>query len=156
MNLIELQRSLRQLRLGGMAAVLEVRLRQAQAEATAPIDLVSRLVSDELGRRGDRLLERRRKQAGFRDANKTLDGFDFSFNPKMNHGLVFDLAACGFVGWDGEKPSGAGHRTGGHRAGPPCAVPRGAHAVGGTGRGCRRGQAQAAHGDGGGGGAADH
>lgn len=98
MNLIELQRSLRQLRLGGMAAVLEVRLRQAQAEGTAPIDLVSRLVSDELGRRGDRLLERRRKQAGFRDANKTLDGFDFSFNPKMNRGLVFDLAACGFIG----------------------------------------------------------
>jgi hypothetical protein len=32
MNLIELERSLRQLRLGGMAAVLETRLRQAQAE----------------------------------------------------------------------------------------------------------------------------
>ena len=31
MNLNELQRSLRQLRLGGMAAVLETRLRQAQA-----------------------------------------------------------------------------------------------------------------------------
>jgi hypothetical protein len=33
----------------------------------APIDLISILVSDELTRRGDRLLERRRKQAGFRD-----------------------------------------------------------------------------------------
>jgi hypothetical protein len=32
MNLMELERSLRQLRLGGMAAVLETRLRQAQAE----------------------------------------------------------------------------------------------------------------------------
>ena len=47
MNLIELQRALRQLRLGGMAAVLETRLRQAQAEAMAPIDLISCLVSDE-------------------------------------------------------------------------------------------------------------
>ena len=38
MNLVELERSLRQLRLGGMAAVLETRLRQAQAETMAPID----------------------------------------------------------------------------------------------------------------------
>lgn len=98
MNIIELQRSLRQLRLGGMAAVLEARLRQAQAEPMAPIDLVSCLISDELTRRADRLLERRRKQAGFRDANKTLDNFDFAFNPKMNRSLVFDLASGAFIG----------------------------------------------------------
>jgi len=97
MNIAELQRALRQLRLGGMAAVLETRLHQAQAEPMAPIDLLSCLVSDELTRRSDRLLERRRKEAGFRDANKTLDNFDFTFNPKMNRSLVFDLATCGFI-----------------------------------------------------------
>jgi DNA replication protein DnaC len=98
MNLIELQRALGQLRLGGMAAVLETRLRQAQAEAMAPIDLISCLVTDELTRRGDRLLERRRKQAAFRDPNRTLDNFDFAFNAKMNRSLVFDLATCTFIG----------------------------------------------------------
>lgn len=41
MNLIELDHSLRQLRLGGIADVLETRLRQAQAESMAPIDLIS-------------------------------------------------------------------------------------------------------------------
>lgn len=97
MNIPELQRALRQLRLGGMATVLETRLHQAQAEPMAPIDLLSCLVSDELTRRSDRLLERRRKEAGFRDANRTLDGFDFTFNPKMNRSLVFDLAACRFI-----------------------------------------------------------
>src|SRR5712671_3444273 len=97
MNMIELERALRQLRLGGMAAVLEMRLRQAQTETMAPIDLISCLVSDELTRRADRLLERRRKQAGFRDPDKTLDNFDFSFNPKMNRSLVFDLATGAFV-----------------------------------------------------------
>ena len=97
MNLIELQRSMRHLRLGGMAAVLETRLHQAQAEPMAPIDLISCLISDELTRRADRLLERRRKQAGFRDANKTLDNFDFTFNPKMNRSLVFDLSTGGFI-----------------------------------------------------------
>ena len=98
MNVTELQRALRQLRLGGVADVLEIRLHQAQAEPMAPIDLLSCLVSDELTRRGDRLLERRRKQAAFRDPHKTLDNFDFTFNPKMNRSLVFDLATCGFIG----------------------------------------------------------
>ena len=97
MNLIELQRALRQLRLGGIAAVLETRLHQAQVEPMAPIDLISCLVSDELTRRADRLLERRRKQAGFRHPNKTLDSFDFTFNPKMNRSLVFDLATGAFI-----------------------------------------------------------
>ena len=98
MNLIELERALRQLRLGGIAQVLETRLRQAQAEAIAPIDLLSCLVSDELTRRADRLLERRRKYAGFRDPDRTLDNFDFTFNPKMNRSLVFDLATATFIG----------------------------------------------------------
>jgi len=97
MNLIELERALRQLRLGGMAAVLEPRLHQAQIEAMAPIDLISSLVSDELTRRSERLLERRRKQALFRDPDKGLDNFDFTFNPKMNRSLVFDLATCAFI-----------------------------------------------------------
>jgi DNA replication protein DnaC len=98
MNLIELQHALRQLRLGGIATLLETRLRQAQTEAMAPIDLISCLVADELSRRGDRLLERRRKQAAFRDPQKTLDHFDFNFNPKMNRSLVYDLATCAFIG----------------------------------------------------------
>ena len=97
MNLIELNRALKQLRLGGIAAVLETRLHQAQAQSMAPIDLISCLISDELSRRSNRLLERRQKQAQFRDPQKTLDNFDFTFNKKLNRSLVFDLATAGFV-----------------------------------------------------------
>jgi DNA replication protein DnaC len=97
MNVIELQRALKQLRLGGIAAVLETRLHQAQTERMAPIDLISCLVSDELHRRSDRLLDRRRKAAEFRDPQKTLDNFDFNFNKKMNRSLVFDLATANFI-----------------------------------------------------------
>src|ERR1700691_1212920 len=99
MNLIELNRALRHLRRGGVAAVLETRLHQAQAEPMAPIDFLSCLVSDELTRRSERLLERRRKQAQFRDSQKTRDNFDFHFhfNPKMNRSLVFDLATAAFI-----------------------------------------------------------
>ena len=97
MNIIELKRALKQLRLGGIAAVLETRLHQAQSEPMAPIDLISCLVSDELTRRSDRLLERRRKEAQFRDPQTTLDNFDFNFNKKMNRSLVFDLATATFI-----------------------------------------------------------
>jgi DNA replication protein DnaC len=98
MNLVELDRALRQLRLSGMAAVLETRLRQAQTEKLPPIDLVAALVHDELRRRQDRLLERRHKQARFRDVERSLDSFDFDFNKKMNRALVYDLATGRFIG----------------------------------------------------------
>ena len=97
MNLVELQRALHQLRLSGMATGLEPRLLQAQTDKLAPIDFLSTLVQDELLRRQDRLLERRIKQAGFRDRGKTLDAFDFDFNKKMNRRLVFELATGRFV-----------------------------------------------------------
>ena len=98
MNLIELNRSLVQLRLSGMAAVMETRLLQAQSENMAPIDLISALVSDELACRSKRLLERRHKQAQFRDADKRLDNFDFQFNARMNRNLVFELATANWIG----------------------------------------------------------
>ena len=97
MNLVELQRALRQLRLGGMAAVLEARLLEAQSERVVPIDLVSTLVTDELTRRSDRLFERRIKEAQFRDGGKTIDTFDLDFNKKMNRRLVYELAGGQFI-----------------------------------------------------------
>jgi DNA replication protein DnaC len=84
MNLVELDRALRQLRLSGMAAVLETRLRHAQTEKLTPIDLVSMLVSDD-------------KQARFRDPDRSLDGFDFDFNKKMNRALIYELATGRFI-----------------------------------------------------------
>jgi DNA replication protein DnaC len=97
MNLVELDHALRKLRVSGMADVLETRLRQAQAEKMAPIDLVSALVSDELLRRQDRLFQRRTKKARFRDPERSLDSFDFDFNKKMNRVLVYDLATARFI-----------------------------------------------------------
>ena len=55
------------------------------------------LVSDELLRRQDRLLERRHKQARFRDPDRSLDTFDFDFNKKMNRALIHELATGRFL-----------------------------------------------------------
>jgi len=96
-NLTELDHALRKLRLSGMADTLETRLLEAQGENQAPVDTVSALVGDELVRRQDRLLVRRIKAARFRDANRTLDTFDFAFNPKIPRKLVFELATARFV-----------------------------------------------------------
>ena len=49
---------------------------------------MSVLVSDELSRRADSLLERRTKYARFRESDRALDNFDFDFNKKMNRRLI--------------------------------------------------------------------
>jgi DNA replication protein DnaC len=97
MQLPELLRTLRHLGLSGIAASFETRLVQAQAEQLALADFLALLLQDELTRRADRLLTRRLTEAHFRDSDKTLDGFDFAFNKKMDRRLVFELATGRFV-----------------------------------------------------------
>src|SRR5437660_6914879 len=92
MQLPELHHALRHLGLGGMATSLEARLVHAHADRSAHADSLALLLQDELTRRADRLLTRRLKEAQFRDPDKTLDGFDFAFNKKMDRHLVFELA----------------------------------------------------------------
>ena len=65
MNLIELNRALRQLRLGGMAGCAGDPSAASPSGTDGTLRLPLLLVSDELARRGERLLERRRKQAQF-------------------------------------------------------------------------------------------
>ncbi len=91
----ELDRSLRQLRLGGMADSLSLRSQQARAENLGPLDFISLLVHDEMQRRGDRLIARRVKAAGFRD-HKALDTFDWKFNA-IDRALIFELATGRFI-----------------------------------------------------------
>ncbi len=91
----ELDRALRQLRLGGMADAVSVRTQQARAESLGPLDYLGLLVHDELQRRRDRLVDRRVRSAGFRD-NKTLDTFDWRFNA-LDRALIFELACGRFI-----------------------------------------------------------
>ncbi len=97
MNQTELDHSLRKLRLSGMANVLETRLVEAQASNLTHHDFLASLVNDELVRRHDRLIDRRTKEACFRDHGRTLDNFDFGFNPKMNRKLIFELGSGRFI-----------------------------------------------------------
>ena len=91
----ELDRSLRQLRLGGIADTVSLRSQQARAENLGPLDFIALLVHDELQRRRDRLIGRRTKAAAFRDS-KTLDTFDWKFNT-IDRALIFELANGRFI-----------------------------------------------------------
>jgi DNA replication protein DnaC len=97
MNVIEIDRALRKLRLSGMAEALEARLLESQTDSMSQLDFLSVLVNDELLRRQDRLLGRRLKLAAFRDIDKRLDTYDFDFNKKMNRKLIFQLATGRFI-----------------------------------------------------------
>ncbi len=91
-----LMTSLRKLRLSGLAGTLDVRLQEAAGNRLNHAEFLELIVTDELLIRQDRLIARRIKQAMFRDV-KSLEDFDFSFNPSVPRKTLYDLATCRFV-----------------------------------------------------------
>lgn len=91
-----LHESLKTLRLSGLAASLEVRLAEARGNHLEHEEFLELLLADELAVRSSRLVERRVRAAMFREI-KSLDEFDFAFNPSIKRKQVFDLATCKFV-----------------------------------------------------------
>jgi transposase len=87
---------LRTLRLSGILETLDVRNRQAVEQQTSFVEFLTVLLQDEVERRAQSKLRLRLRRAAF-DPTKTLEGFDFSFNPKLNKAQVFDLATCQFI-----------------------------------------------------------
>jgi DNA replication protein DnaC len=91
-----LQTALKKLRLSGLLHNLEVRLQEAASHNLNHAEFLELVLQDELVMRSDRLLQRRLKAAGFRDL-KTIEDFDWSFNPSIKKKQIFDLATCRFV-----------------------------------------------------------
>lgn len=87
---------LKTLRLGGLVDTLEVRLSQAQKEQLGYGDFLDLLVQDELERRSQAKFTRRLQKASFPEL-KTLEEFDFAFNPKIPRRRLYDLATCRFL-----------------------------------------------------------
>ena len=86
----------RQLRLGGLAEALETRLLEATSHRPGHDEFLELLFQDELAVREGRTSARRFKSADFRES-RTLDGFDFSFNPGIPRERVHQLATCRFI-----------------------------------------------------------
>jgi DNA replication protein DnaC len=88
--------ALKQLRLSGLLQSLDVRLQEAAGNSLNHAEFLELILQDELAVRSDRLVERRVKAASFREL-KTLDAFDWSFNPSIKKKQIFDLAAGRFI-----------------------------------------------------------
>lgn len=91
-----LMSGLRKLKLGGFGETLELRCAQAQNDELSHLAFLALVVQDEIERREARKLAVRIQKASFEE-EKTLEGFDFSFNPKIRKGAVTDLATCLFI-----------------------------------------------------------
>jgi DNA replication protein DnaC len=92
----ELWPQLKALRLAGMGEQLNQRNKEAIEHQVSYLEFLSILLEDELLRRQQNKFINRIKQAGFR-GDKTLERFDFNFNPRINQSLIKDLANGRFV-----------------------------------------------------------
>lgn len=96
MTINEIERTLRELRLSGIAATLNTRVMQAQSSQQPLLETLAGLLQDELDRRHSRLTERRFKQSRL-DERPTLADFDWRFNPKLPRQACFELHTLKFI-----------------------------------------------------------
>ncbi len=92
----QLAPQLKRLRLSGILETLETRNQQAIDAHWSYIDFLARLVEDEVARRAQKQLALRIRR-GALNSTKTLEGFDFDFNPSVNRQQVLDLATCNYI-----------------------------------------------------------
>lgn len=87
---------LKKLRLSGVLQSLELRTRQAADDDLSHGEFLYRLLSDEAERRDAKQLDMRLRRASF-DGARSIEDFDFAFNPKIPKSKIIDLATCSFV-----------------------------------------------------------
>jgi len=87
---------LKRLRMSAVMDTLQMRQRQAVEDELSYEEFLYRLLNDEVERREAKQLQSRFRKASF-EHNKTLEDFDFAFNPQIPKNKVFDLATCNFV-----------------------------------------------------------
>jgi len=92
----QLGAQLRQLRLSGVLETLEARNRQAIDDKWSYQEFLARILEDEVERRAQKQLQLRLRR-GALNSNKTLESFDFDFNPHLNRQQILELAACEYV-----------------------------------------------------------
>jgi DNA replication protein DnaC len=88
---------LKKLRLSGVMQTLDIRNRQAADDDLSHGEFLLRVLTDEVERREAKQLDLRLRRASF-EHKKSLEDFDFTFNPKLPKAKIIDLATCGFIG----------------------------------------------------------
>jgi DNA replication protein DnaC len=96
MNNAQLESACKKLRLSGLARTLALRLQEAAASRLSHAEFLELVLQDELNVRQERLLARRTKTADFHHL-KTLEDFDWRFNPTIPRKQIYDLASGQFI-----------------------------------------------------------
>lgn len=91
-----LQTHLKHLRLSGILATLEARHREAIDGQWAYVEFLERLLEDEVERRAQKQLALRLHRAAV-NTTKTLESFDWSFNPALNRQQVLQFASGDYL-----------------------------------------------------------
>lgn len=109
------------LRVPVQPAALDELLTRAEKENLSYLSFLDRLLGAEAGARRERAVSRRIREAHFRE-DKTLEGFDWNFNPKtFNRAQMEELATGDFirrrtnlviVGWSGSGKVTSSRRSG--------------------------------------------
>ena len=92
----ELAPLLRKLKLSGLLISLDIRRKQAVEDDLPLEEFLLRLFCDEVERREAKHLKQRLNKAAFEHA-KTLEDFDFTFNPNIPKAKIIDLTTCTFI-----------------------------------------------------------
>jgi len=92
----QLENKMRSLKLNGMLDTLNLRLSQAQKDSLGFIQFLELLLEDEVQHRANKRLTSRITKARFEE-EKSLEEFNFHFNPKVPTQYIHDLATCQFI-----------------------------------------------------------
>jgi DNA replication protein DnaC len=93
---VDLKAQLKALKLSGILQSLEVRLMEAEQNQLSFSELLAMILSDEVDARRNRKFQRLLKRAHL-DPGKTLESFDFSFNPSVSAVRIRELATGRFI-----------------------------------------------------------
>ena len=96
MSILEMKKTLKQLRLSGVLATLETRLLEAQTSNLSALDVISNLLQDELDRRHTRLLDKCLQRSGLPE-RASLAEFDWTYNPQIPKRTCFELNTLKFI-----------------------------------------------------------
>jgi DNA replication protein DnaC len=91
-----LTKNLKNLKLSGVVKTVEVRNEQAIKEKLSYMEFLELLIEDELTNRKDNSYKKRFQKAHF-PFTKTLEEYDFNFQPTLNHQEIYNLATCEFI-----------------------------------------------------------
>jgi DNA replication protein DnaC len=96
MSIIEIKKTMKQLRLSGALATFDTRLLEAQSSKLSALEVISDLLQDELDRRQSRLQDKCFQRSGLPE-RASLSDFDWAYNPQIPKRTCFELNTLKFI-----------------------------------------------------------